>query len=47
MLNRIMPRDLLVERRVLERLPEEYRQLFIKCIRMMMQPPDAHDRNVD
>ena len=47
MLNRIMPRDLLVERRVLERLPEEYRQLFIKCIRMMVQPPAAHDRNVD
>jgi DNA-binding MarR family transcriptional regulator len=47
MLNRIMPRDLLVERRVLERLPEEYRQLFIKCVRMMVEPPAAHDRNAD
>lgn len=47
MLNRIMPRDLLVERRVLERLPEEYRQLFIKCIRMMVEPPAAPDRSAD
>ena len=39
LLNRVMPRDLLVERRVLERLPEEYRPLFMKCLRMMVEPP--------
>lgn len=39
LLNQVMPRDALVERRVLERLPEEYRPLFIKCLRMMVEPP--------
>lgn len=38
LLNRVMPRDTQVERRVLERLPEEYRPLFIKCIRMIVEP---------
>ena len=38
LLNRVMPRDTLVERRVLERLPEEYRPLFIKCLRMLVEP---------
>lgn len=47
LLNRVMPRDVLVERRVLERLPEEYRQLFIKCMRMMVDSPTAPDRNAD
>lgn len=41
LLNRVMPRDLRVERRVLERLPEEYRPLFMKCLRMMVEPPAA------
>lgn len=39
LLNRVMPRDVLVERRVLERLPEEYRPLFIKCLHMLVAPP--------
>ncbi len=47
LLNRVMPRDVLVERRVLERLPEEYRQLFIKCIRMLVEPQAPRDRGAD
>lgn len=44
LLNRVMPRDVLVERRVLERLPEEYRPLFIKCLHMLVaQPPREPD----
>ncbi len=39
-----MPRDLLVERRLLERLPEEYRPLFIKCLRMMVEPQPPRER---
>ncbi|MBN9430424.1 MAG: MarR family transcriptional regulator [Burkholderiales bacterium] len=39
LLNRVMPRDLQVERRVLERLPEEYRPLFVKCLRLLVEPP--------
>ena len=41
LLNRVMPRDALVERRVLERLPEEYRPLFIKCLRLLVDPQGA------
>lgn len=40
LLNRVMPRDALVEHRVLERLPEEFRLLFMKCLKMLVQPPD-------
>jgi DNA-binding MarR family transcriptional regulator len=41
LLDRVMPRDLLVEQRVLDKLPPEYRQLFIKCLRLMVEPgPD-------
>jgi DNA-binding MarR family transcriptional regulator len=39
LLNRVMPRDVLVERRILERLPEEYRPLFIKCLHLLVTPP--------
>jgi DNA-binding MarR family transcriptional regulator len=39
LLNRVMPRDEAVERRLLERLPEEYRPLFMKCLRMLLQQP--------
>lgn len=35
-LNRVMPRDASVEARLLERLPEEYRLLFIKCLHLMV-----------
>ena len=38
LLNRVMPRDALVERRLLERLPEEYRPLFVKCLRLLVEP---------
>jgi DNA-binding MarR family transcriptional regulator len=41
LLNRVMPRDLELERKVLECLPEEYRPLFIKCIRLMVEPRPA------
>ena len=43
LLNRVMPRDVLVERRVLERLPEEYRPLFIKCLHMLVAPPPGDE----
>ncbi len=38
LLNRVMPRDALVERRLLEKLPEEYRPLFVKCLRLLVEP---------
>ncbi|MEZ5652877.1 MAG: MarR family winged helix-turn-helix transcriptional regulator [Burkholderiaceae bacterium] len=38
LLNEVMPRDLDVERRIAERLPEEYRPLFIKCLRLLIEP---------
>ena len=41
LLNRVMPRDAIVERRVLERLPEEYRALFLKCLRLLAEPASA------
>jgi DNA-binding MarR family transcriptional regulator len=43
LLNRVMPRDVNVERRVLERLPEEYRALFLKCLRMIVEPVAPRD----
>ena len=36
LLERVLPRDSEVERKVLERLPEEYRPLFIKCLKLMV-----------
>jgi DNA-binding MarR family transcriptional regulator len=39
LLNRVMPRDAMVEARVLERLPEEYRALFVKCLRLLADAP--------
>jgi DNA-binding MarR family transcriptional regulator len=44
LLNRVMPRDVLVERRVLEGLPEEYRALFLKCLRMIVEPTSPRDQ---
>lgn len=38
LLNRVMPRDAEVEARVLARLPEEYRPLFMKCLKMLVDP---------
>jgi hypothetical protein len=34
-----MPRDAAVETALLERLPAEYRPLFIKCLRMLIARP--------
>lgn len=41
MLNRVMPRDARVEQQVLEKLPEEYRALFVKCLRLIIERPAA------
>jgi DNA-binding MarR family transcriptional regulator len=40
LLDRVLPRDAEVERKLLERLPEEYRPLFLKCLKMMVAPLD-------
>ncbi|MBV9891502.1 MAG: winged helix-turn-helix transcriptional regulator [Rhizobacter sp.] len=45
LLDRVMPRDAHVERRVLERLPEEYRPLFIKCLRLLVEPSPTRNRD--
>ncbi|MCA8157935.1 MarR family winged helix-turn-helix transcriptional regulator [Burkholderia contaminans] len=37
LLNRVMPRDSAVEERLLARLPEEYRSLFVKCLRLIAE----------
>ncbi|MEM5318468.1 MarR family transcriptional regulator [Paraburkholderia sp. JHI869] len=34
-LNRVLPRDSGVEKLLLERLPEEYRALFVKCLKLI------------
>lgn len=38
LLNRVMPRDSIVEHKVLERLPEELRLLFLKSLKMIIHP---------
>jgi DNA-binding MarR family transcriptional regulator len=43
LLNKIMPRDMEVERRLLERLPEEYRPLFLKCLRLIIAAPTSSE----
>ena len=43
-LDRVMPRDALVEARLLEHLPEEYRMLFIKCLHLIV---DGHEQESD
>ncbi|MET4580063.1 MarR family winged helix-turn-helix transcriptional regulator [Ottowia thiooxydans] len=42
LLNRIMPRDAAVEDRLLTCLPQEYRALFVKCLRLIAE--DVHER---
>lgn len=44
LLNRVMPRDLEVERRIMERLPPEYQPLFIKCLRLLIEPVAEADK---
>ncbi|HGM5580441.1 TPA: MarR family winged helix-turn-helix transcriptional regulator [Pseudomonas putida] len=36
LLERVLPRDADVERKLLERLPEEYRPLFLKCLKLLV-----------
>ncbi|AZY48111.1 MarR family winged helix-turn-helix transcriptional regulator [Bordetella avium] len=36
-LRRVMPRDVIVEDQLLARLPEEYRALFVKCLRLIAE----------
>lgn len=38
LLDRVMPRDIEVERRIAERLPPEYRPLFVKCLKLLVDP---------
>lgn len=40
LLERVLPRDVEVEQRLLEPLPEEYRPLFLKCLRLMLNGAD-------
>lgn len=41
LLNRVLPRDAQIEAHLLERLPEEYRPLFLKCLKVLVDaaPP--------
>lgn len=41
LLDRVLPRDAEVERKLLERLPEEYRPLFLKCLKLIVAPDNA------
>ncbi len=41
LLERVMPRDLQFEADLLARLPEEYRALFVKCLRLLIQRDSA------
>lgn len=47
MLDRVMPRDLEVERRLLEKLPEEYRSLFLKCLRLIINSDAQEGKSSD
>lgn len=38
LINRVMPRDRSVEDKILDRLPVEYRALFLKCLRLIVDP---------
>lgn len=38
LLNAVMPRDMEVERRIADRLPPEYRPLFAKCLKLLIEP---------
>jgi len=40
LLDRMMTRDATVEKKLLERLPQEYRPLFLKCLRLIVQESD-------
>jgi DNA-binding MarR family transcriptional regulator len=40
LLNRVMPKDAAVEDQLLEKLPPEYRALFVKCLRLIAEVGD-------
>ncbi|MGJ3439455.1 MarR family winged helix-turn-helix transcriptional regulator [Pseudomonas sp. Je.1.5.c] len=40
LLERVLPKDVEVEQRLLETLPEEYRPLFLKCLKLMLNGAD-------
>lgn len=44
LLDRVLPRDALVEQQLLERLPDEYRALFVKCLKLIVEPGPGRDR---
>ncbi|MDF0730090.1 MarR family winged helix-turn-helix transcriptional regulator [Pseudomonas entomophila] len=44
LLERVLPRDAEVERKLLERLPEEYRPLFLKCLKLIVGPEEDEKR---
>ncbi len=37
LLNRVMPKDAAVEDQLLDKLPPEYRGLFVKCLRIIAE----------
>lgn len=41
LINRVMPRDRSVEDKILDRLPVEYQALFLKCLRLIVDPQGA------
>ena len=43
LLDRVLPRDAEVESALLARLPEEYRPLFMKCLRLLVSPLQDQD----
>ncbi|WP_326494518.1 MULTISPECIES: MarR family winged helix-turn-helix transcriptional regulator [Achromobacter] len=43
LLGRVMPRDVVVEDQLLARLPEEYRGLFVKCLRLIAEYDNEAD----
>ena len=40
LLERVLPKDAEVEQRLMEMLPEEYRPLFLKCLKLMLNRAD-------
>jgi DNA-binding MarR family transcriptional regulator len=43
LLDRVMPRDVQLEQKVLERLPAEYRPLFVKCMKLIIDPTSEEE----
>lgn len=43
LLDRVLPRDVMLEKKVLDRLPAEYRPLFMKCLRLIIDQSAGED----